>query len=155
MTDAQCGWPTSDGHGCRNPPTGDDGRCWIDGHGKAGPGGRPSKFNEDRKAAILDAAESGTTVEGCARAAGIGVSTLYDWLDQYPEFSESFNRARARGEAELVREVVKRDPKFILERSYDYVKTERHEVGLDADHSFDATEGVTAEFVTYEPDAEE
>ena len=112
--------------------------------------GRPSKFTEDRCEDILEAARRGTTVEGCARAAGIGVSTLYDWLDDFSEFSESFNRARAKGEQRLVEEVAIEDPKFILERSYDYVKTEKREVDMDASHSFDAAEGVTAEFVTYE-----
>ena len=112
--------------------------------------GRPSKFNEERRDAILEAARRGTTVEGCARAAGIHHSTLYDWLDEFSDFSEAFNRARAEGEQRLVEEVAIEDPKFILERSFDYVKTERREVDMDASHSFDASEGVTAEFVTYE-----
>ena len=56
-------------------------------------GGRPSKLDDVRDD-LLEAAERGTTKEGCARAAGIATSTLYDWLDQFPEFSEAFNRAR-------------------------------------------------------------
>lgn len=155
MTDDNiCGAETASTDGpCQHPA----GSCPVSSHSSdategdgSGAGGRPSKFTEDRKDQLKKAARRGTTIEGCARAAGIHPSTLYDWLDKYPEFSEAFNRARAKGEQKLVEEVAIEDPKFILERSYDYVKTERREVDLDAD--VDATHDVTAEFVTYDGD---
>lgn len=89
--------------------------------------GRPSKFTPDRREAILKAARNGTTIEGCARAAGISHTCLYDWLDNYPEFSEAFNRARAEGEQRLVEDVTEEDPKFLLERSFDYTKKQEVE----------------------------
>lgn len=151
MTDNICGAECTDGTPCRHPA----GSCPVPSHSpKRGDGGRPSKFNDERRESILSAARNGTTVEGCARAAGIGTSTLYDWLDQYPEFSESFNRARAKAEQDLVEAAKEDDPKWVLERSYGYVKTEKREVEMDANHNFDASEGVTAEFVSYEEDTD-
>ena len=128
MTDDDiCGAECVDGSECHHPA----GSCPVDAHDDTGAGGRPSKFDEDRREAILEAARNGTTVEGCARAAGIHHSTLYDWLDQYPEFSEAFERARAAGEQRLIEAVAADDPKFVLERSYDYVKTEKRELEHD------------------------
>lgn len=158
MTDEDiCGAETaSTDEPCQHPA----GSCPVSSHqddvsgtDRDGAGGRPSKFTDDRRDRIKEAARRGTTVEGCARAAGIHPSTLYDWLDEYPEFSEAFNRARAEGEQRLVEDVAVEDPKFILERSYDYVKTEKREVELDAD--VDATHDVTADFVTYDSDGDE
>lgn len=99
--------------------------------------GRNSKRTEERVEEILEAAREGTTVEGCCRAAGIGVSTLYDWFDRDPELSERFNRARHQGERRLVEEVAEEDPKFLLERSYEYSKTERKEHLVDSDADLD------------------
>jgi len=112
-------------------------------------GGRPSKLDE-HKDEILAAAEEGLTYEGIARVAGVGVSTLHEWRNEHEEFSESLERARARAERELIQDV---DPEFVLERSYDYVKTEKREVDLDAD--VDGTHDVTAEFVTYSPEGDD
>jgi hypothetical protein len=148
MTDDVCGAETADGEPCQNPATDGD-SCWLAEHGgNADDSGRPSKL-EEYEDDILEAAEEGLTFEGIARVAGIGVSTLHEWRDEYPQFSESLNRARARAERDLIQEV---DPEFVLERSYDYVKTERREVDLEAD--VDASHDVTAEFVTYNSEEE-
>lgn len=132
MTDGVCGAECVDGSECQHPagscPVGSHSDARADGGGsKPGPKG-PNKFDEEHRGAILTAACRGTTVEGCARAAGIGTSTLYEWLDDFPEFSEAFRRARAEGEQELIEAAVADDPKWVLERSYDYVKTERREL---------------------------
>jgi len=113
--------------------------------------GRPSLLDEYEDD-ILTAAKQGLTYEGIARVAGVGVSTLHEWRNDYPDFSESLERARAKAERDLIQDV---DPEFILERSYGYVKTEKREVDMDADHSVDASEGVTAEFVTYSPEEDD
>lgn len=124
MTEDICGsTDTADGTPCQNPAghgtESDIGPCHL--HPTRG---RPSKYTEERREAILEAARHGTTIEGCARAGGIHHSTLYDWMDQYDEFSEAFNRARAAGEQRLIPEA---DPEFILERSYGYTKTQEIE----------------------------
>ncbi|EMA38460.1 helix-turn-helix domain-containing protein [Halococcus hamelinensis] len=129
--------------------------------------GRPSKFTDSRKDQAIQRARIGATLEGCARAAGISYRTLRNWLDRgeesgedgdpYFQFFQAFNRARGSGEGDLLERVKEQKPEFILERSYDYTKTEEHDVNLDGDleHSFDATEGVTAEFVTFENEDED
>ena len=129
--------------------------------------GRPSKFTPERRDQVIQRAKKGASKEGCARAAGISYRTLHRWLergeesgedgDPYWQFCQAFNRARATGEDELLDRVKESKPEFLLERSYDYTKTEEHDVNLDGDleHSFDATEGVTAEFVTFENDDED
>lgn len=129
MPDDTCGHPTNDGGECSNP-AGENGRCWQPTHNPdsdADDPGRPSKF-QDRKDDVLEVAKQGATMEGCARAAGIHHSTLYDWLEKNEEFSEEFRRARAEGEQQLLEGAWEDDPKWVLERSYGYVKTERREV---------------------------
>jgi transposase-like protein len=149
-----CGADTTGKEPCRNP-AGENGRCWIPSHQPdAGedvqnPHGRPSKLDEYEDD-IIEAAREGLTYEGIARVAGIGLSTLNDWRDQYDDFSAALERARSHAERELIQDV---DPEFVLERSYDYVKTEKREVELDAD--VDGSHDVTADFVTYRPEDEE
>ena len=135
MTNDTCGHPTEESEPCQLPASRSDGKCHL--HTESGDradAGRSSKF-DDVHDDVLEAAGNGTTKEGCARAAGIHPSTLYDWLDQKPEFSEAFNRARARAEQQLVEAAAEEDPKWVLERSYGYVKTERHEVEADIDQT--------------------
>jgi transposase-like protein len=141
MTDEICGHPTGDGGECKNPPTEGD-HCWIYSHGGDVSGhGRPSLL-EEYKDDLLEAAREGLTYEGIARVAGVGVSTLHEWRNEYEDFSESLERARGEAERELVQDV---GAEFILERSYAYVKTEKREIDMNVDASHD----VTADFVTY------
>jgi transposase len=122
--------------------------------------GRPSKFTTERRADAIERAKSGATLEGCARAAGISYRTLNRWLnrgeesgepdDPYWQFCQAFARARASAEDDLLRRVREDKPEFILERSYEYWKTEKHEVDMDAD--VDVAGDVTADFVTYSSD---
>ena len=92
-----------------------------------------SKFDDDwRIEKILDAAKQGVSIAGCARAGGIGESTLHDWLnketEEHVEFSERFQRARSEGERRLVEDVADRRPDWLLATSYDYTKTEAKEI---------------------------
>jgi transposase-like protein len=138
-----CGAPTAEDEPCQNPATEGD-SCWLAEHGgDSAPSGRPSLL-EEYEDDILAAAREGLTYEGIARVAGIGVSTLHDWREEHPQFSEALERARSQAERDLIRDV---DPEFVLERSYGYVKTEKREVDVDAD--VDATHDVTADFVTF------
>jgi hypothetical protein len=89
------------------------------------PAGRPSKLTPDREALILDALRAGNYRETVARYVGIGVSTLYGWLERgeadleqheqreaeghdpgeltiYAEFSEAVTRAEAEAEVHAV-----------------------------------------------------
>lgn len=106
--------------------------------------GRNKQLEEHREA-ILEAAEKGMTYEGIARVAGVGVSTLREWRNDHPEFNADLERRRAVGESKLIERVAENRPEFILERSYDYVKTEKHEVESDNTHRIEG-DGFTVEF---------
>lgn len=138
MTDDVCGYEKADGEPCQLPASREDGRCHhhteIDG--ERANGGRPSIFEEYRDD-VIEAAEDGLTIEGCARTAGVGVSTLYEWLDEREDFAEAFNRARARGERRLIRQALtdddvdERTARFLLERSFGYTKSQELELEGD------------------------
>ena len=90
------------------------------------------KDDEWRREEILQAAREGTSVAGCARAGGISRETLYQWLNNEPDFSDRFERARSEGEQELVRKAKDKRPDWLLATSYGYKKTEKRElVGKD------------------------
>lgn len=147
-----CGWPTADDTACRNPATGDDGRCWIPSHGDESainPHGRPSKFNQERAQDALEAARMSKAKSGCARAAGVDLATLNRWLEANPDLDDgtdfrlAFARARRDGETVLVQGGLRNDEvdtsmaKFLLSTSFGYVKTERREVGVDTEYDFE------------------
>jgi len=123
MENGRCGAETSDGTPCEWDES-ERGECPYHGDGDAPNNGRPSKL-EDTKDDILNAAREGLTLEGCARVAGIGVSTLREWRKEHEDFSAALRRARAEAERELIQDV---DPEFVLERSYGYMKTEKREI---------------------------
>lgn len=130
MTDDVCGAETTrDGTPCQLPPSEPDGRCWNHTDEDPSIGGRPSKF-EDHREAVLEAAREPIKTRDVARTAGVGKSTLYDWLDAHPEFSDAFRRARSEAARELVQRGLE-DPdvdsgmiRFLLERTFDYTKTQ-------------------------------
>lgn len=127
MTDDRCGWPTPNGP-CNNPPTEGE-RCWIPSHGDPdaeNPNGRPSLLGEYEDD-IYAGARQGMTLEGCARLAGVDESTLHRWINKYDDFRKSLNRARAHGELQHLQSVNDSGSRFILERSFGYTKTEKHE----------------------------
>lgn len=125
MTEQQenniCGAETLKGGKCQNPAQ----SCpWHNENGERtqkSPG-RKKKLPQIKNK-LLEAAEKGTTKEGCARYAGIHESTLYDYLNENPEFEQEFKRARAKGEQKLMEKVTEKNPRFVLERSYDYTKS--------------------------------
>lgn len=155
MTDEDeevCGHPTADGSPCQNPPTDGD-SCHLNEHGGDGdPSGRPTKLEEHRDD-IMSAAREGMSLQGCARVAGIAEKTLHNWINDYDEFASDLRQARAEGELQHIRNVDDKGSQFLLERSFGYTKTEKHEVDLDAD--VDNTHDVTADFVTFEPESED
>ena len=116
-------------------------------------GGRPTKF-ERVEDDLLDAAKSFLNLKQVANKGGVARSTLYKYLDEHEEFSDSFKRARGDAADRLVQRAL--DPeddidvtfaRVLLERSFKFIKTERQEVNLDAD--VDSTHDVTADFVTF------
>lgn len=137
-----CGADTTDDQPCQNP-AGDDGSCWIPTHGSddddlENPQGRDFAIGEDDHEAILEAAREGKSERGCARAAGVSSWAQLDrYLEAHPDFRSSFERARARGESELIEgglrdeDVDSSMAKFLLASSFGYKKTEKREVTGD------------------------
>lgn len=131
-----CGARTTGGGKCQNP-AGENGRCWIPSHNDPNaenPHGRPSEL-ENREDDILAGARMGMTLEGCARLAGVDESTLHRWKKNYEDFRKSLKRARAQGELQHIQSVNDSGSRFLLERSYGYVKTEKREVDAQHDHT--------------------
>jgi hypothetical protein len=60
---------------------------------------RPTKYSEARARKICAAIAKGNTRRVAAALAGIDESTLYEWANQYPEFSKSLDHADAKAEA--------------------------------------------------------
>lgn len=152
MTDDNCGHPTDDGGECQNPAT-EDGHCWLDAHGGDTEVGRNFAITEDDYEDILQAAREGLSQSGCARAVGVDIKSLQRYLEAHDEFRQAFRRARNEGEQSLVRRGLG-DPetdssmaKFLLSTSFDYIKTEKREVDMDAD--VDHKGGVTADFIAF------
>jgi len=133
MSDDICGAACADGTECQHPAS----SCPVPSHSDPGaenPQGRPSTL-DDHADDILAGARQGMTLEGCARLAGVDESTLHRWIDKYEDFRKSLKRARAHGELQHLQSVNDSGSRFILERSFGYVKTERREIEADVDQT--------------------
>jgi transposase len=88
--------------------------------------GRPSKFTVERQEQILEAIRGGNYLETAARAAGVGKSTFYEWLERFPDFADAVESARAEAEARNVAIIEKaaqaswQAAAWWLERSFPY-----------------------------------
>jgi len=160
-----CGYETAKGTPCQNPAT-EDGHCWLKAHGGDVQNGRDFEIGESDHDDILEAARMGASKAGCARAAGVEPPSLNRYLDSHADFRSAFTRARAKGEQRLLsgplwnedgaeREMDGQHARFLLSTSFDYSKTEKKEVDMDADIDADVAGDVTAEFVTYTADNDE
>jgi len=150
MTDDTCGYEKADGTPCELPASRDDGRCHhhTDIEGERANGGRPSLLDEYEDD-IYVGARQGMTLEGCARLAGIDESTLHRWIKKYEDFRKSLRRARAQGELKRLQSVNDAGSRFVLERSFGYVKTEKRELEdvTDGSDGFGTTIVLDSEYV--------
>jgi hypothetical protein len=133
MSEDICGAECVDGSACQHPA----GSCPVPSHSDpdADNYGRPSKFPAVRDD-LLKAADSFKNMEQVANAGGLqSKKTLYNYLDEHPDFLHAFKRARADAADRLIQRGL--DPKddidmsfvrFLLERSFKFVKTERQEI---------------------------
>lgn len=146
MSDDICGAECHDGSKCQHPAgwgtESDIGPCKThDPTADVDVGGREFTLSEDDHKDLLDAARVGKSLRGCARSVGVSHNELRRYLDAHDSFRTNFARARGEGERKLIEEGL-RDAdtdssmvRFLLARSFDYVKTERreHRVEEDAD----------------------
>jgi hypothetical protein len=56
--------------------------------------GRPTKYSEKTIARICEALADGMPIKSACVAAGIGVTTLNEWRDKYPEIEKRMSEAR-------------------------------------------------------------
>lgn len=97
--------------------------------------GRPPKTEVDPivAKAVCDNLELGMPMSLAAEAEGIGRTTIYDWIERFPEFAEQITRARAQGAKKLTKIVFEAGPahaQWLLERRYrdDYAPPKKEDV---------------------------
>lgn len=88
--------------------------------------GRKSKCTPDVVALVVEAIGVGATYELAAWYAGIHPSTLYDWINTKPDFSEAVKKAEARDAirslAKITQEKAWPAHAWKLERRHGYVR---------------------------------
>jgi hypothetical protein len=67
---------------------------------------RPTKYSDEKAAAICKAIENGNTFRVAALVNGIALSTLNLWREKFPAFSDAINTAEALAEKDFVNDVV-------------------------------------------------
>ena len=58
--------------------------------------GRPTKYNETTIARLCEALGDGMPIKAACVVAAIGVTTLNEWREKYPEIEERMSQARER-----------------------------------------------------------
>lgn len=66
---------------------------------------RPTKYDATTHAAAVEAAGKGLSREGIAKSVGIGVATLYRWMDAHEELREDINKKDAIMEAQCIQAI--------------------------------------------------
>lgn len=99
----------------------------------------PKKLTPEVQNSLIGAAKEGAKIKHCAQLAGIGGTTLWEWLSEGEEHIEAdidselaelyrtFHRARASGAVKRLRDA---NDEFVLQSSYGYTKREEHEVDM-------------------------
>jgi hypothetical protein len=122
--------------------------------------GKDFALDEGDHDTLTEAAKTGLSKRGCARAAGVSHTALQRYLDAHDDFRASFAQARARGETELIdgglrdEDVDTSMAKFILASSYGYKKAEKREVEGSMEHTGEGggPMEVTVRRERYDPD---
>jgi hypothetical protein len=74
----------------------------VDQHGKAG---RPTKYEPDTIGRLLEGLSDGLPIKSACIIAGIGVSTLADWREKYPDLEERMAEARERARQKMLQRI--------------------------------------------------
>ncbi len=59
--------------------------------------GRPTKYEERFCKMMFDELSKGHSIQGSAPVLGVVRSTIYEWADKYPDFSDSISRGIDKG----------------------------------------------------------
>ncbi len=65
----------------------------------ANPVGRPTKYTDDMPDAVFDALAEGLSVTEFAAQAGVTRSTVYEWAEHHPDFSDALSRGKEASQA--------------------------------------------------------
>jgi hypothetical protein len=63
------------------------------------PGGRPSKYTKTACTAIVECGKQGMSLPEMASELDVARSTLFEWANEHPEFSDALSRAQDEAEA--------------------------------------------------------
>lgn len=113
--------------------------------------GAPTKLDSVRDD-ILEAAKKPLNAKQIANRGGVARSTLFRWLDENEEFAFDYRTARSEAAEKLIEkgmdpsdEVDMRFVQFLLERSYEFYKTEKREIESENTHRMEG-DGFVVEF---------
>ena len=74
----------------------------VDQHAKAG---RPTKYSPETVQKLLAGLANGLPIKSACIIAGIGVSTLSDWREKYPELEERMAEAREKARLKMLQRI--------------------------------------------------
>jgi hypothetical protein len=78
----------------------------VDQNGKAGgKAGRPTKYEPETIERLLAGLADGLPIKSACITAGIGVSTLSDWRERYPELEERMAEAREGARQKMLQRI--------------------------------------------------
>ena len=60
------------------------------------PAGRPSKYSEAYTTEVVSFMSEGFSLTAFAGEIGVARSTINEWMDEYPEFSEAVKKGKAK-----------------------------------------------------------
>lgn len=69
-------------------------------------GGIPTKYTPEIGTLILDKMKQGFSLVAAASFAEVGRTTVYDWLERYPEFKRLYHLAQAHRQAHWEQELL-------------------------------------------------
>lgn len=68
--------------------------------------GRPTKYTDEKAAAICKDIERGNPFSVSTRLNGVPLSTFNDWRDRYPQFADAIHVAEAKAQSLMVNALV-------------------------------------------------
>jgi len=74
----------------------------VDQHATAG---RHTKYSSEKVQKLLAGLANGLTIKSACIVAGIGVSTLSDWREKYPELEERMAEAREKARLKMLQRI--------------------------------------------------
>jgi hypothetical protein len=81
--------------------------------------GRPTKYTPDAIGKVIGSLQAGLSIDSACEHAGINPDTHYEWLKQYPDYSEKISAARLYGKIlagkqvqDILQDITREKPKY-------------------------------------------